>query len=255
MKITRRIWAVAVIIFISASCVTTQEEKIKRIEEMKTKQRLGEAYLIERNYTQALKVFRDAEKLYPDDPQLQNDLGLTYIGKERYELAVGHFKKAIALKPDYSQAKNNIGKAYNDKKKWDMAIPYFKEAAEDLTYETPHFPLSNLGWAYYNKKDYRLAEQYYLKALRSQPRFVLALRGLALTYRETGRIPKAISTTEKAIGFAPPIPQLYFDLGELYTLSRDYEKALDAYGKVIELAPGSPLSEKAEKKISKLGRK
>jgi tetratricopeptide (TPR) repeat protein len=91
-----------------------------------------------------------------------------------------------------------------------------------------------------------------LKALKSHPRFVLALRGLALTFKETGRISKAISTTEKAIGFAPQVPQLYFDLGELYMLFPDYEKALDAYEKVRDLAPGSPLSEKAEKKISKL---
>ena len=217
--------------------------------------RLGEAHYRERNYTAALKALLEAEKIYPNDPQLQNDLGLTYMGKEENGLAVDSFKKAIALKPDFSHAKNNLGTAYLAQKKWDLAIPYFKEVAEDLTYETPHFPLSNLGWAYYNKKDYRLAEQYYLKALKSQPRFILALRGLALTYKETGRISEAISTTEKGIGYAPQIPQLYFDLGELYTVSRKYDKALDAYTKVVTLVPDSPLSEKAEKKMAILRRK
>ena len=217
--------------------------------------RLGEAHYRERNYTAALKALLVAEKIYPDDPQLQNDLGLTYMEKEKYDLAVNSFKKAIALKSDYSHAKNNLGKAYNDQEKWDSAIPLFKEVSEDLTYETPHYPLSSLGWAFYNKKAYSLAEQNYLKALKYNPRFIIALRGLALTYKATGRIPKAVSTLEKAIGITPQIPQLHFDLGDLYIQSRNYAKARTAYKQVIALVPDSPLAAKAENQLMKLKRR
>ena len=253
MGITHRSWAaVLLIVCFAASCVTIQEERIKRMEDMR---RLGEAHYREGNYTAALRALLEAKKNYPDDPQLQNDLGLTYMGKEKYELAVDRFKKAITLKPDYSHAKNNLGTAYLAQKKWDLAIPYFKEAAEDLTYETPHFPLSNLGWAYYNKKDYNLSKQYYQKALKHSPKFTKALLGLARTYKETGRIPEAISTVKKAIGYDPQLPHLYFDLGDLYTLSRDYEKALQAYSRVVTLVPDSPLAVEAEKQIVKLKRR
>jgi len=195
-----------------------------------------------------------AEALYPDDPFLQNDLGLTYKAKKRMDLATKHFKKALELKPDYAPAKNNLGAVYLDKKEWDTAIKYFKEVSENMLYATPYIALSNLGWAYYNKKEYTLSETYYLKALDLEPKFINAQRGLGLTYIAMGRIDEAVKIFEKAVKDYPKFAPLYDDLAKVYVLSHDDEKALDAYQKVIELAPGSPMAEEAERAIQRIKR-
>lgn len=249
MKKYRLSWIVlALLVFLEVSCTANLEVR-KKAEAYRN---LGEAYLKQRDYSSALKEFLKAEALYPDDPFLQNDLGLTYKAKKKYDLAAKHFKKALEIKPDYGPAKNNLGTVYLDQKQWDTAIFYFKEVAGNLLYATPHLPLSNLGWAYYNKKEYTLAEKFYLDALAIEPKFIKALRGLGLTYIATGRDSEAVATFERAVKNYPQIVQLYCDLAEAYTLARDYEKALNAYNRVIELAPDSALVRKARKEAQRI---
>jgi tetratricopeptide (TPR) repeat protein len=123
-----------------------------------------------------------------------------------------------------------------------------------MLYATPHIAMANLGWAYYNKKEYTLSETYYLKALDIEPKFINALRGLGLTYIAMGRIDEAKEILEKAVKDYPKFAPLYDDLARAYVISHDYEKALDAYQKVIELAPGSPMAKEAEKAIQRIKR-
>ena len=215
---------------------------------------LGEEYYKQGDYTSALKELLKAEALYPDDAFLQNDLGLTYKAKKRLDLAVKHFKKALEIKPDYAPAKNNLGTVYLDKKEWDTAIKYFKEVSENMLYATPHLAMANLGWAYYNKKQYTLSETYYLKALDLEPKFINAQRGLGLTYIALGRIDEAVEILEGAVKDYPKVALLYDDLAKVYVLSHNDDKALDAYHKVIELAPDSAMAREAEKAAQRIKR-
>ena len=245
-------WPVSAFLIIGLiSCSANLELRKKQGESTRY---LGEGYYRQGDYTSALKEFLKAEALYPDDPYLHYDLGLTYKAKKKFDLAVKHLEKAIELKPDYSQAKNALGTVYRDKKEWDTAIKYFKEASSNLLYTTPQYPLSNLGWAYYNKKEYVLAEKYYLDALAVDSRFVNALMGLAQTYMAmgTGRVPEAVERLEDAIRYYPQYPHLYFELGKAYTLLQNYEKATEAYEKVVELVPDSPLAKLAEKEAQNI---
>ncbi len=246
-------WTVLVMmVFWVVSCATPNMEVQKQQGE--ALRNLGEAYYIQGDYTSALRELLKAEALYPDDPFLQNDLGLTYRAKKRLDLAERHFRKALEIKPDYAPAKNNLGTVYLDKKEWDTAIKYFKEVSENMLYATPHIALANLGWAYYNKKKYTIAETYYLKALDLEPKFINALRGLGLTYIAMGRIDEALEILEIAVKNYPKFAPLYDDLAKIYVLSHDYEKALDAYHKVIELAPGSAMAKEAEKAARRIKR-
>jgi Tfp pilus assembly protein PilF len=194
-------WTASIFLaFFLVSCAANLEVRKKQEEASRN---LGEAYMGQGDYTAALRELLEAEKLYDRDPYLQNDLGLVYMAKGKPDIAIDHFKKAVGIKPDYTPAKNNMGTAYLAQKKWDDAIACFKGITCDLLYATPHYPLSNLGWAYYNKKEYRLAEKYYQNALKIEPRFVIALRGLGLTYLKMGRISEAVTFLEKVIELAP----------------------------------------------------
>jgi len=240
-------WPVFIILIIGMiSCSSNLALRKKQAE---TKRGLGEAYYRKGDYTSALRELLNSEALYPDDPYLHYALGLTYNAKKRPALALKHLEKAIELKPGYIQAENAIGTVYLDKGEWDVAIKYFKAVLGNLLYATPQYPLSNLGLAYYNKKEYILAERYYLKALENDPKFVVALMGIARTYMAMGmgRVPEAVDTLEGAIQQYPQrYPHLYFELGKAYTLLREYKKAIAAYEKVVELVPDSLLAGKAK---------
>jgi len=213
---------------------------------------LGEAYLRQGEYRVALKNLKKAEKLYPSDHILQDDLGLAYLYLKDPDRAIHHFKKALEIKEDYAPARNNLGNAYAEKKEWDKAIEQYKIVTSDLLYGTPQFPLSNLGVVYYELQEYGLSAQYYLKALDIKPDFVQALYGLAKTYMAMGRVPDAIARLEKAVGISPASGALYFELAGAYALNRDYTKAISAYHKVVELDPNSTMADRALIEVRKI---
>ena len=251
MSRNRLDWTVMVMmVFYVVSCATANMEVQKQQGE--AFRNLGEMYYKQGDYTSALRELLKAKTLYPDDAFLQNDLGLTYKAKDRPDLAVEHFKKALEIKPDYAPAKNNLGTVYLDKKEWDTAIKYFKEVSTNMLYATPHIALANLGWAYYNKKEYKLSETYYLKSLDLDPKFINAQRGLGLTYIAMGRTDEAVEILESAVKNYPEFALLYNDLAKVYMLSYDYERALSAYHKVIELAPDSKMAKEAKTAIQRI---
>jgi Tfp pilus assembly protein PilF len=246
------IWAVACVLLacVLVSCTTKNMEQQKQISE-KTRM-LGEAYLRDQRYQEALREFLKAEEIYANDHLLHDDLGLVYLALGRRELAIRHFKKALEISPDYTPARNNLGNAYAAQKDWDKAIEQYKIASSNLLYATPHYPLANIGFVYYQQQKYDLAETYYRKALRAKRDYVGALHGLGRTYMATGRVDDAIEKLEKAIEIAPEAAFVHYDLANAYRQKGDYEKAHTLYLKVAELQPDSDLADKAKQDARKI---
>lgn len=211
---------------------------------------IGEAYMRQGDYTSALRELLKAQKLDPGDPFTHNDLGLCYMAKKRMPDAIANFKKAIALKPSYTPARNNLGTAFLTLEEWDQAIAVFQEITKDVLYATPYFPLSNLGYAYYNKKDYRKALHYYKEALRLEPNFVNALRGVGRTYLTMNQGRLALRYLEQAVKQAPKVAEIHFDLAEAYLLVGQIKRARFSYETVVDLAPAeSALAVKAKQRL------
>ena len=248
----KKLFAVfSLMVFFLTACAADLEIRKRKAED---KRNIAGAYIGQKNYTEALRELLEAEKIYPDDPYLQNDLGFVYMEKGKSDLAIQHFQRALELKSDYSAAKNSLGVAYMKNEQWDDAIACFKGLTENLLYATPQYPLVNMGWAYYNKKDYSESEKYYKKALglyadglNKDVAYIQALHGLGLNYMATGKSREAIAMLEKAVQFDSRIPQLFFDLARAYTLIQEYPKAVQNYKKVVELIPDRPLAREASR--------
>ena len=257
----KRIGLVALILTcMIASCAGSREKSRQQAE---ASRRLAGAYIGQGNYTLALRELLKAEQVFADDPFLQSDLGYVYMQKNSLDLSVKHYKKALKLKPDFPSARNNLGTVYLKRGEWDAAIACFKPLTENLVYMTPQKPLVNLGWAYYNKKEFQLSEKYYQDALifyreglAKDTTYIMALRGLSLTYMAIEKYSDAVANLEQAVkdadGVPRLLPRLHFDLGEAYTLAHDFNKARQAYRKVIELAPESDLARKAKREVQKI---
>ena len=61
------------------------------------------------------------------------------------------------------------------------------------------------------------------------------------------KIPEAVALFEKAVKNYPSFAESYFDLARAYGLSSEYNKAVRAYKKVVELAPDSAIVRESEK--------
>jgi Tfp pilus assembly protein PilF len=242
------VYLTTIVMLLAASCSGVNTVQNKRMAEVKRE--VGEAYMRQGDYTSALRELLEAEKLDPQDPIVHNNLGLCYMNKKRISDAIIHFKKSVALKPSYAPARNNLGTAYLALKEWDTAIAVFKEITNDALYGTPHYPLSNMGLAYYHKGHYKTALGYYKKALSLQDNFVNALRGAGRSHLALNQGRMALQYLERAVKYAPKMPQIHYELAEAYHLLGQTNQAVVSYETAIEFAaPESDVAVKAKQRI------
>ena len=234
------------------SACTTAASKEKMRESARNKRVVGEANILQGNYTGALKILMEAKALNPDDFLIYHNLGIVYKEKKMLEQSILNFKKALELNPRYSQSMNNLGAAYLDAKQWDKAIDCFRNVLDDILYATPQYPLANIGYAYFHKKEYRLAEVYFQKALEKQPNMLVALNGLGQTYIAQKNYPKAVSTYEKTVKFGGQYAYWHFQLAKAYELEHAYDKAMASYRSVINIMPDNEMADDAQAAIDRI---
>ena len=103
------------------------------------------------------------------------DLGLDYIDSGKYEKAIKSFKKAIKIDPDDAETYNALGLAYGKTGMTEKAIQSFKKAIEIDPDTWAHF---NLGVAYFNSGRFQEAVEPYKQAVRIDPDDPMANYGL-----------------------------------------------------------------------------
>lgn len=242
---------VLAVLLLFAGCATDYEnkQKAKRHTDMAT------AQFHSGNYTAALKELLEAEKLTPDDPQVHYYLALAYVGKGMNDQAVREAQRAVELKPDYSEAHNYLGTLYLNMGRYDSAIESFNRALANPLYESPSFPLHNMGRAYYMKGDYMMALAKYDEAVARESNtpimpFIEKDRGMASL--KAGYTNKAITHLKKSVELLPNLAEAHYWLGEAYLVLRNRRDAAGEFKTVIKLAPDSDLARKARQRLDRL---
>jgi tetratricopeptide (TPR) repeat protein len=157
----------------------------------------GEAFYKLKRMDEAEKEFQVALK---SDGKLwlsHDFLGIIYDQKQRPDLAVEQYQAAITLRPEWGAAYNNLGVSYSLQGEWEKAVAAFEDAIK-RGYSDPQVG-NNLG---------------------------LALCRL-------DRDPEAIEAFKRSGDEA----QAYNNVGSFHLQQGDYEKAMRAFEKAIQLRP------------------
>ncbi len=132
--------------------------------------------LFERGHRHQMKgEFGDAIVLYRRSLEVMQTaeaftfLGWTYSMLDRYEEAISYCKKAIKVDPSYGNPYNDIGAYLIEQKLWQEAIPWLHKATKAERYDSPQFPLMNLGRVYENIGQSQTAITFYDRALSIDP--------------------------------------------------------------------------------------
>jgi tetratricopeptide (TPR) repeat protein len=84
-----------------------------------------------KNWPLAEQSFREALKLYPDQPQVLNYLGYSFVDRnENLEEALGMIRKAVELRPDDGYIVDSLGWAYYRLGKFEDAVKELESAIE-----------------------------------------------------------------------------------------------------------------------------
>ena len=235
--------------FLVSGCATDRAFREKQARAYRDR---GERYLGVNQPSKALEQFREALKIYPDDPHLHYDLALTYDMKGMLDKTEYHLKEAIRLKPDYSDAYNYLGFIYFGRGKDEEAIQYYHKALENELYMNPQDAHNNLGLIYLHQKKYRKAVLHLEEAVRVVPDFAAAYNNLGKAYEGLGQYDKARFNYEKAVKFNPQYGDAYLNLGKLLYRSGERNRARWSFGQVIKVAPGSEIAMEAARYLKRL---
>lgn len=96
------------------------------------------------------------------------------------------------------------------------------------------------AYSYADKEDYKNAEKFYLKAIKTDKKFVEAYDNLGRVYRRIGNLNKAEEYYKKSIKLYPKGIMAHQNLAVVYSLRKDYKNSAKEYNKIVEISPENP---------------
>jgi len=210
---------------------------------------------------QAIASFGEAARLDPDNDLYRVHLGITYASLRRYDEAIREFRQAISINPDKVLAYFLLEGAYLEKgmrpeadeahrqakrlfSKVDGIVFHSDRDIEDLKRLLERFPqdaiVENLlGDAYQLQERIEEAMAHYRRAVALAPRWVKPHFNLGMAC--LGRDPnRAIEEFQTVLRLDPGNLKANLWLGNAYTYSNMYDKALTTYNQVRQQAPDMP---------------
>ncbi len=139
--------------------------------------RKGYARQMEGRLEEAIVAYRESLSLHPT-AEAHTFLGWTYSFQGRLAEAIRECHEAIRVDPSFGNPYNDIGAYLLQLGKPEEAILWLERARKAPRYESPHYPLCNLGRAYELLGRPGEAREAYLGALEIEPDYRPAVEAL-----------------------------------------------------------------------------
>jgi Tfp pilus assembly protein PilF len=207
---------------------------------------LGDSYLRSGDPTSALREFLQAEKIEPDDVDLQDGLGHVYLLKKAYLKSEQHYKYALKLEPDNPQTQNNLAALYLKMERYADAIVYFRQAAHNLLFARPEVSWTGLGLAEFKRGNHAAALTAFDEAITINWRYPEVYVQRGDVYFDLGQVDKAIADYKIALNHAPNYVSAHYNLAIALMKNRDAAGAIVHFEQVTILAPDSQLSHQSK---------
>ena len=168
---------------------------------------------------QAAAEYRKSLSLNPHQPEISLNLGLAEFKQGKFAAAIAPL---LAAKQD-PRTVVLLGMSFYGSRAYAKAVPYLQTAvADDPANAKLHTVLAeSCLWS----AQYDCAMNQYRSILIADPNSVQSHMLLAQALDALNRSPEAIQELEEAVRIAPDEPNVHFELGYLYFVAHDYERA------------------------------
>lgn len=181
-----------------------QQELEEQLRQFSVTEKTGETFLVEKDFSAAVKALKKELEKHPDDPERWTNLGVAQDSLGAYEDAVRAHEKALVISPTMAVALNNRGHALE-------MLERFDDAAMD-----------------------------YEKALSLSPSYGLALQNLANTLLKQEKVEDAIAANLRAQALDPKDPAPHNNMAFAWFKLGYCQRALSELERARMLDPSQP---------------
>ncbi|MCD6360826.1 MAG: tetratricopeptide repeat protein [Armatimonadetes bacterium] len=219
--------------------------------------------------SRASKELNERVEQAPDDAEAWEALGVVELLRGEYQRAAHCLEKAAALDPERSSTRVNLATALIEVREFERAVELLIDAAgrDDVAEVSRHnvgvllnrrppvgvvdhvlssgealqspITLNSLGIYEMRRGETELAEQYFSRAVKSDPTAVAPLANLALVAYRHGRIDDALELLGNAATLDPLNPAIHNDLAVLMAEGGQAMAAARQLARASFLLPGS----------------
>lgn len=183
----------------------------------------------------ALKSFKEAADLKPDDLRTHSAIVQTYAALKRPDEAISFYRQAIAVNSSAAIAHYGLGLALNQAGKPEEAIASFREAIRlKPNFAEAHGELAEI-YLQLKKNEEALAAA--TEAVKLNPRNAKIQNSLGRAYEKLNRNEEAVKHFKEAVRLAPKVAAYHYNAGYAYGTLGQSEAAIPELKEAIRLDP------------------
>ncbi|MEW5693171.1 MAG: tetratricopeptide repeat protein [Candidatus Hydrogenedentota bacterium] len=227
---------------------------------------LGNYYIEDGDVDKAIASFQKSLQYNPGNLESKYYLGSLFLFKNDYDTALNYFKEILSDNPEHLLSLFSIGEIYTKQKDYIKAISVYKKMLVYYPYNTSIIYL--LGLLYKEMSEYNKAIEYLKQVIEIDSSNILAHFNLAELYSKTGDSINSKKTwgtvinnvwsfkdlflvynklseiqdtglllmvLNKINSLYKDIPLILAELGRVYTLTGDFERAVECFDRTIKL--------------------
>jgi tetratricopeptide (TPR) repeat protein len=175
---------------------------------------LGERFLGQRKYADALRALQNALALSPGEGAVRLLLGDAAREAGEIDLAESAYREAIRLRPSDPRPYRGLSEIMRQRKNLPEAITLLREAAALSPLDASIY--ADLGRVLLEAKLPQEARESFQKAIRRDRTMAEAYAGLARSYRKIGKYDLAANAFREALRIRPSLGQIHCELLEIY---------------------------------------
>lgn len=213
---------------------------------------LGNVYKKTMRLDDALEMYFVSATLDPTDAEPLFLAGQIYLEANKPKAARTQFDRVISVNPKFPMAYYYAGKSAIEGKDFDAALAYAKKEMEQNPGLAEPYLLA--ADAHFNLSQYSACAEEYQSAVsrnREDPNIFIKL---ARCYRLSGALESAEAMLNKAEKLESGNPEVYKELGELYTTQGVNNRAVEAFELYLSLTPEAYDKKVIRSKIESLAR-
>jgi len=196
---------------------------------------LGVIYMRRKQWNQALRMLRKAERLAPKVAGIRLNIGLAYYRQNDFRNAISPFESVVRDQPDSAQARYLLGLCYFFTQRWGDAVDTLQPLWSQQSLNMNYLYVLSIAANKAGRKDVdERAVSRLAQIGQATPEFHLIMGRAYLNHEEDD---KALAELDQAEKGDPKLPYIHYHKGMAYLHKQNYEQAVAEFKQEIALDP------------------